>query len=85
MLLYTAEIAENNIRGKLGTFHQFSRNFGVLLAYVLGSYIRYVDLSVIYLAITAFFVLSFWFLPSTPQYLLRNGLQKVSKMQRTLA
>lgn len=78
MLLYIAEIADNDIRGKLGTIHQFSRNFGVLIAYVFGAHIKYTELSIIYLAITTIFILSFWFLPSTPQYLLKHGQINVS-------
>lgn len=77
LTLFIAEIADDHIRGKLGTSAQLSRNMGILLAYVLGIFINYVQVSMIYIAISVLFVISFICVPPTPQYLLRIGSDEV--------
>lgn len=77
LTLFIAEIADDHIRGKLGTSAQLSRNMGILLAYVLGIFINYVQVSMIYIAISVLFVISFICVPPTPQYLLRIGADEV--------
>lgn len=78
MVLYIAEIADDDIRGKLGTSYQLSRSFGVLLAYGQGMVMNYIEVSTIYIAISILFAISFFFVPATPQYLLRIGANEVS-------
>lgn len=78
LTLYIAEIADDNIRGKLGTSYQLSRNMGILLAYTLGIFINYIQVSMVCIGITAIFAISFVCLPATPQYLLRIGADDVS-------
>lgn len=76
--LYFAEIANDNIRGKLSTTYSLLRNSGVLLGYVLGIYVNYIQASMIYIGISILFGISFFFVPATPQYLLRIGADDVS-------
>jgi len=40
--MYTAEIAEKEIRGILGTYFQLQVNAGILFTYVMGSYVKFV-------------------------------------------
>lgn len=79
MMLYLSQIADDNIRGILGTTSQLSRCFGTLLAYTLGAYINYVQLSLVFIGVTMLFAISFYGKPSTPQYFLKNGAIKVRK------
>lgn len=76
--LYFAEISDDNIRGKLSTFYSLLRNSGVLLAYVLGIYLNYIQASMVYIGISALFAISFACVPATPQYLLQTGADDVS-------
>lgn len=78
--IYVTELADNNMRGILGTFMIFSCNIGVLFAFVLGYFLSYVTVAWI-MAIPCFiFLLSFSFLPETPQHLLRqNKIDKAEK------
>lgn len=75
--LYFAEIADDNIRGKLSTSYALSRNMGILLAYVMEIYINYVQLSMICVAICVLFAITNYGLPSTPKYLLQIGADDV--------
>lgn len=75
--LYFAEIANDNIRGRLSTSYAISRNFGILLVYVLEIYINYIRMSMICLVFCAFFAVSYYGLPSTPKYLLQIGADDV--------
>lgn len=75
--LYFAEIANDNIRGKLSTTYILSRSIGTLLAYVLGIYMNYIQASIVYIAISLAFAISFIFVPATPQHLLRIGANDV--------
>lgn len=81
--LYFAEIANDNIRGKLSTTYSLLRNSGVLLGYVLGIYLNYIQASMIYIIISILFAISFICVPSTPQYLLRIGAIDVSVLCKT--
>lgn len=76
--LYFAEIADDNIRGKLSTTYSLLRNSGVLLGYVLGVYLNYTQASMVYIGISVLFVISFICVPATPQYLLQIGNDDVS-------
>lgn len=61
-----------SIRGKLGTFYQFGRNFGILFACAIGAFFSYIYSAMFFLGFTALFYATFTFLPQTPQYLLHR-------------
>lgn len=69
---FTLSLSYFSIRGRLGTIYQYSRNLGILFSYTLGSFFNYITASYFYSAIVVLFYATFVFLPSTPQYLLRN-------------
>jgi ABC-type multidrug transport system fused ATPase/permease subunit len=74
--LYISEIAEDNIRGILGSFFIFSINMGTLLMFVAGNYLSYSLVPRLMISIPIIFLLTFFFLPETPQYLLKCGKAK---------
>lgn len=65
-----------SVRGKLSSIVQMSRYMGVLLAYVVGAYIEYIYVPIIFVFIPTIYALIFVFLPNTPQcYLRKNQIQ----------
>lgn len=75
--LFITEIAENNIRGVLGSFYIFGLSSGMLLVFVIGTYVNYFVVPLIILAIPATFLVSLCFLHDTPVSLLeRNKIDK---------
>lgn len=74
--LYVSEIAEDSVRGTLGSFFIFSINFGTLLMFVAGSYLSYTLVPQLMLALPIIFAATFVFLPETPQHLLKHGEAK---------
>lgn len=66
-----------SIRGRLGTYLQYSRNIGILLAYLLGFHLDYTKSSIVFTVITLIFCATFHFFPSTPQYYLENENSEV--------
>lgn len=77
VILYITEIANNEIRGRLGSFSHLSRNFGILFAYILGAIFPYEIIAYISVVIPFIFAVWFAFLPNTPQYHLKRGQLKV--------
>ncbi|CAG9810060.1 unnamed protein product [Chironomus riparius] len=70
--LFIGELAESNVRGKLGAFFPLGLNLGIFLIFVIGTYIDYFIIPfVIFPFIVAYFVLML-FLPETPQYYLKK-------------
>lgn len=50
-----------------------ARNFGILIAFTLGSYFDYITSSLFFTGITIIFLVAIWFVPSTPQYFLQKN------------
>ena len=74
--LYISEIAEDKIRGVLGSFFILSINVGTLLMFIAGSYLSYSLVPRIMISLPIVFALTFVFLPETPQHLLKHGKTK---------
>ncbi|XP_033174049.1 facilitated trehalose transporter Tret1 [Drosophila mauritiana] len=74
--IYIAELASDNIRGILGVFLVLTCNFGLVLAFVLGYYFNYAQVSWIVSSLSFVFVGCFWFMPETPQH-----LAKINKLE----
>ncbi|KAH8377879.1 hypothetical protein KR093_007661, partial [Drosophila rubida] len=70
--IYIAELAEDSVRGILGTFLVLTCNVGVVLAFVLGYYFNYATVSWIVSTLSLLFVVCFWFMPETPQHLMQR-------------
>ncbi|XP_053970928.1 facilitated trehalose transporter Tret1-like [Hylaeus volcanicus] len=77
--LYTAEIAENSIRGRLGSYFQLLLTVGILLSYVLGTLVNIRDLSIISAIMPLVFFGVFMFMPETPIYYLKKGNKECAR------
>lgn len=70
---YTAEIAQSDIRGTLGSYFQLMMVIGILFVYVVGAYVSVLALSIICGVIPLIFGATFVFMPETPLYLVSKG------------
>nr|CAD7452494.1 unnamed protein product [Timema tahoe] len=70
MPLFVNEIAEDSIRGELGTFIALLFNFGVFFSFVVGSCVSYQALGHISFLLSVAYLVGFTFLPESPYYLL---------------
>jgi SP family facilitated glucose transporter-like MFS transporter 8 len=70
--LYSAEIAEKEIRGIIGTFFQLLINAGILFVYCIGPYIRVLWTNVICALVVVVFALIMFFMPESPVHLVRK-------------
>lgn len=75
-----AEIADDRIRGSLGSINLTTRNFGALLAYGLGAYVPYEYSPYIYVSMPIVYLIVFGLLPNTPRYLVQKRKFSVSQM-----
>jgi MFS family permease len=66
---YSAEIAEKEIRGIVGTFFQLLIIAGILFAYIIGAFLSVFWASVIGGVIPLVFAAIFFFMPESPVYL----------------
>lgn len=70
--IYTAEIADKNVRGTLGSFFQLMITIGILFAYIVGSKVTTTIFSIICAFIPLIFGAIFVFMPETPFYLIKK-------------
>uniref|UniRef100_A0AAG5DAG9 Major facilitator superfamily (MFS) profile domain-containing protein n=1 Tax=Anopheles atroparvus TaxID=41427 RepID=A0AAG5DAG9_ANOAO len=71
--MYITEIAEDRIRGSLGSLFILFLNIGTLVSFVLGSYLSYRLTAYILFALPVAFFILFLPFPETPQYLVRRN------------
>ncbi|CAD7088659.1 unnamed protein product [Hermetia illucens] len=69
---YVADIADNKIRGMLGSLLVMNFNGGILCGFILGSYLSYSLFPRIIIALSVIFAVLIFFLPDTPQYYIRR-------------
>lgn len=78
--LYTAEIAESEIRGTLGSYFQLMLTVGILASYVLGAVIENMKtLSIISAVMPLIFFAVFFFMPETPVYYLQKNNEDAAR------
>lgn len=77
--LYTAEIAENSIRGTVGSFFQLMLTIGILLTYILGTFLTIKQLSIVSAIVPLIFFGIFFFMPETPFYYLQKGNEDAAR------
>ncbi|KYM93208.1 Facilitated trehalose transporter Tret1 [Atta colombica] len=78
--LYTAEIAESEIRGTLGSYFQLMLTVGILASYVFGAIIDNMrTLSIICAVMPLIFFGIFFFMPETPVYYLKKGNEEAAR------
>lgn len=73
MALYIADIADDRIRGALGSIQLLSRSIGYLAAFIAGAIVDYTIFPYIFIGIPIITFILTLFLPSSPQYLIRKG------------
>lgn len=71
--LFITEIADDCIRGMLGSTLVLSCNIGILFAFVFGNYCSYEFTPKFVCVITILFVCGFYFFPETPSFLLKQN------------
>jgi MFS family permease len=80
--LFIAEISENQIRGKLGSYLILFMSFGTLLAFIAGNYLSFFLLPLVMMTLPACFFIAVLFLHDTPVSLMSRG--KVSEAWESL-
>nr|CAD7585541.1 unnamed protein product [Timema genevievae] len=68
--IYVTEIAEDSVRGSLGTYVMLFFYVGVLFSYSIGGYTSYTTFSWICLFVPLLFMFAFFWLPESPFYLM---------------
>lgn len=71
--MYTAEIAQKEIRGSLGSYFQLMLTVGILFVYAVGAGVSVFVLSIICGIIPLLFGAIFVFMPETPYYLISKN------------
>ncbi|XP_063834435.1 uncharacterized protein LOC135083658 [Ostrinia nubilalis] len=79
---YTAEIADKNIRGSLGTLIQIFRSLGIVGMFSFGPFLNYLNLHIVYIAITIVSALTVVVLPESPYFLYSKG--KIEESEEVL-
>lgn len=75
--LFVAEIAEDSVRGSLGSLLVLNCNIGILIAFILGNYFTYEIQPIILVFMPILFFTAFSFFPESPQYLMKRGEEEV--------
>ncbi|XP_053606396.1 facilitated trehalose transporter Tret1-2 homolog isoform X3 [Plodia interpunctella] len=70
---YTSEIAQDSIRGTLGSYFQLMITIGILFAYVIGSYTSVFAFNILCTCIPIIFGIVFFFMPESPTYLVNKS------------
>lgn len=73
----TTSLKNFSIRGRLGSISQFTRNLGVLIAFIVAAIVEYETLPCIFASVPIIFGISFFFLPNTPQFYLQRRQENV--------
>jgi sugar porter (SP) family MFS transporter len=77
--MYISELAETKIRGRLTSFYQFFTSTGVLLSYIIGAFASIFWFSISCMLVPIIFAICFFFMPETPQYLLKINRYEEAK------
>jgi len=71
--VYIVEIATTDMRGFLGCFVQFLGSIGVLITFVVGTYVNWWQLAVVQLLMVVPFLIAMFFIPESPRWLVLKG------------
>lgn len=80
--VFLLEIANDNIRGILGSTVILTAHFGVALAFIFGNYCSYSTPPIFMITLTVIFVISFFSFPESPMFLLKQN--KISQTERSI-
>lgn len=82
---YSAEIAEKEIRGIIGTFFQLLINGGILFVYIIGPLVSITLTNIICAGVAVLFGVIFFFMPESPVYLvIENRLDEAKSSYKWL-
>lgn len=70
---YTSEIAQDSIRGSLGSYFQLMITIGILFAYIVGGYASVFVFNILCTCIPLVFGIIFFFMPESPSFLVVKG------------
>lgn len=76
---YTSEIAQDSIRGTLGSYFQLMITVGILFAYGIGSYTSVFVFNILCTIIPIIFGVIFFFMPESPNFLVVKGKHDEAK------
>ncbi|VVC91037.1 facilitated trehalose transporter Tret1-2 homolog isoform X3 [Leptidea sinapis] len=76
---YTSEIAQDSIRGTLGSYFQLMITVGILFAYGVGSYTSVFVFNILCTFIPIIFGITFFFMPESPNFLVIKGRHDEAK------
>ncbi|XP_013134551.1 PREDICTED: facilitated trehalose transporter Tret1 isoform X1 [Papilio polytes] len=76
---YTSEIAQDSIRGTLGSYFQLMITVGILFSYVVGSYTSVFVFNILCTIIPIIFGIVFFFMPESPNFLVVKGRNDEAK------
>lgn len=77
--MYIGEIAEDNIRGLLGTTICTMADVGILMIYIIGPFVDIMTGALISALFPLALLLTFWCMPESPYFLLMRGKQDEAK------
>nr|KAF7415880.1 hypothetical protein H0235_012472 [Vespula pensylvanica] len=77
--MYTSEIAESEIRGRLGLYYQLFLTVGIVIVNILNFSVNMFELSVISGFSPIIFAITFFFMPETPVYYLIKGNEDAAR------
>lgn len=82
---YSAEIAEKEIRGTIGSFFQLLIVNGVLFVYIIGPFMRVFWMNIVCALLPLIFAAVFFFMPESPVYLvIKNREEDANKSLKWL-
>ncbi|XP_022184081.1 facilitated trehalose transporter Tret1 [Nilaparvata lugens] len=71
--LYIAEIAEDKLRGALGSVIELFLSAGFMIEYCAGPFLSYNNLILVSVILPILFIITFIWMPESPHYLLASG------------
>ncbi|KAK0092452.1 hypothetical protein PV326_001371 [Microctonus aethiopoides] len=77
--VYIGEVAEPSIRGALGSFFPLLFSIGIVFVYTVGAYTDYSTFNIACCATLLPFILTIYFLPESPLWLVQNGQIKAAE------
>lgn len=77
--MYAGEIAEKDIRGKLGTAFNLLKLTGSLFVLTIGPFVSYTVLAISCSILPVIFLTLFYFMPESPYYLIKIGQRDAAR------
>lgn len=72
--VYIAEIAPQNLRGSLGSVNQLAITIGIMIAYLLGIFVKWRVLAILGMLPCMILIPGLFFIPESPRWLAKMGM-----------